>query len=481
MSKKTIKTCLKAIGVESDLFEGAANLDEEFKRLKRVYFKNVLKAHPDKGGDPAAFRDIQTSWEVLRDLYDSKMVQTFAGSATGSATAERYDSVFSGFDGTDPQPYEYYEAAAEEAMPPYRVELARSNRSSCKATGAAKKCGGKYGGQPEEMSGPEETGGPPLIAKGEVRVGSLDNQSGGYGRWRHVPCWRVPSKIWLGVQDVAGDAAAVAQRLLEMNEVLFSGFSDLGPGDRAVIVAHVQDRDNWARLAKAKKKKKPGSSSSSSSSMSSSSASSVSALVSASFAVTAPSSSKQRFVAPLPGVNGTDPRALAGKTVVLTGVFPELGGGGGLDLGKARARALVESFGGRVTGSVSGKTDVLVVGQQPGFSKVSQARARGGQCRVATLHDLKIAIESPGGGGGGEGSAVDQALAAAPPVMIRSFSSGYHGNGNALLASDEALAVAAGLAPVPMQIDTAPKAKKKRKALAEVEVITCGESSAIHI
>jgi NAD-dependent DNA ligase len=33
-----------------------------------------------------------------------------------------------------------------------------------------------------------------------------------------------------------------------------------------------------------------------------------------------------------------------------------------LDLGKARARAMVESFGGKVTSSVSGKTHVLLAG-----------------------------------------------------------------------------------------------------------------------
>ena len=69
--------------------------------------------------------------------------------------------------------------------------------------------------------------------------------------------------------------------------------------------------------------------------------------------------------------------SLKGKTFVLTGVFPEVGGGAGLDLGKARLKAAVEAFGGRVTGAISGKTDFLLVGKSPGFSKVSKARAAG--------------------------------------------------------------------------------------------------------
>lgn len=122
------------------------------------------------------------------------------------------------------------------------------------------------------------------------------------------------------------------------------------------------------------------------------------------------------FIVPRPGVNGAVAGSLAGKTFVLTGLFPELGGaacvctactplgandgmtcliflklglvgivsdiliptylnlsvsgGAGLDLGKARCRAMIEAFGGRVTGALSGKTSYLVVGKEPGQSKV---------------------------------------------------------------------------------------------------------------
>ena len=52
-------------------------------------------------------------------------------------------------------------------------------------------------------------------------------------------------------------------------------------------------------------------------------------------------------------------------------------GGAGLELGKARCRAMIEAFGGRVTSAVSGKTDYLVVGKSPGAKKVSEAIAKG--------------------------------------------------------------------------------------------------------
>ena len=59
-----------------------------------------------------------------------------------------------------------------------------------------------------------------------------------------------------------------------------------------------------------------------------------------------PKKESTAMVMPRPGVGLAVPSALLGKTVVLTGLFPELGGGYGLNQGKDEARALVESFGG---------------------------------------------------------------------------------------------------------------------------------------
>jgi hypothetical protein len=66
--------------------------------------------------------------------------------------------------------YEYFATAADEEVPGYRVELAKSGRSTCT------KCADK-------------------IAKDDVRVGSLDKMAGYYGRWNHLECWRVPKKV----------------------------------------------------------------------------------------------------------------------------------------------------------------------------------------------------------------------------------------------------------------------------------------------
>jgi DNA ligase (NAD+) len=68
---------------------------------------------------------------------------------------------------------------------------------------------------------------------------------------------------------------------------------------------------------------------------------------------------------------------LAGKTFVLTGTLAALE--------REEAKALIESLGGKVTSSVSGKTDYLVVGESPG-SKLDKARGLG----VATLDEREF-------------------------------------------------------------------------------------------
>lgn len=151
--------------------------------------------------------------------------------------------------------------------------------------------------------------------------------------------------------------------------------------------------------------------------------------------------------------------SLAGKTVVCTGVFPELGGGTGLNLGKDKLKALVTAFGGRVTGSVSGKTDILIVGKDPGYSKVSVARAKSVQ--LMSLKDLT--------GGLTGGFAIEDSR----PMQIASFSSGYGANSQAYLASSDDLAVAQGKRePTPLIESSLKKGKSQKKTTSGKSINT---------
>ena len=129
----------------------------------------------------------------------------------------------------------------------------------------------------------------------------------------------------------------------------------------------------------------------------------------------------RKLVLPRPGRNGAvDATYFKGKRFVLSGIFPEVGGGSGLSLGKAKLKNTIIEFGGRVTGAVSGKTDYLVTGKQPGMSKVLKAR-NSANCQIV---DLKHLIDTLKGG---------KALSFAKPVLIEDFSSGYRNNGLARL------------------------------------------------
>jgi hypothetical protein len=65
----------------------------------------------------------------------------------------------------------------------------------------------------------------------------MNIESGSYGGWMHLNCWRVPFKVWTGLPDPSKDsnAAHFEAALLSMNEVTLCGVSTLTPEDRSVI------------------------------------------------------------------------------------------------------------------------------------------------------------------------------------------------------------------------------------------------------
>eukprot|EP00798_Chlamydomonas_sp_ICE-L_P027026 gene27026-2253_t len=509
----TVGICLKSIGVDQTALSRCSNIEEEFSLIKKDYFKKILATHPDKGGDPVVFRDVQGSFEVLRELFDSNKVQTFSSSSNqAKPTKVVYTTKMADFEDLPTPSWEYYQAASEEPVPAYRVELAKSARSACMAKGAAKKCNdssnsnvGRAAAIPQALSGVDDdsaaeqallTGKPKaFIAKGELRVGWMDMDTGAYGGWTHLACWRVPSKR-NGLQDPASctDASKFEAALLAMNLVLLCSLSELPKGERAAFVRHVMNKKNHAKEYKFKSKQdtagkqvEGGTGSSSEAKgkgegtvpVDGNSEHQEGALVPLGY------KAPEAFVIPVPGKGTARPNCLAGQTVVFTGVFPEVGGGTGLSLGKDRVKAMVESFGGRVTGSVSGKTTLLLVGKEPGFSKVSQAR-RSSSCQLLGLHDLKGVLEG--------GLSLEDA--ANKPVAITSFSAGYRGNGLAADAPPALLAAVSGIA-APMirptvyrsptkaaaespagpkaqpkgKAKTGPKANPKKKAKAKAKAV----------
>jgi BRCT domain type II-containing protein len=78
--------------------------------------------------------------------------------------------------------------------------------------------------------------------------------------------------------------------------------------------------------------------------------------------------------------------ALSGLRFVLTGAWPSQGGGRGLTLGKERVKVQIEKFGGSGTRSISGVTNVLVTGENPGKKKVVEAHDK--QLKIINIEQM---------------------------------------------------------------------------------------------
>jgi hypothetical protein len=75
-------------------------------------------------------------------------------------------------------------------------------------------------------------------------------------------------------------------------------------------------------------------------------------------------------------IDGAIPGSLKGSYFVMTGTWPELGGGHGLTSGRLHLKSCIEKFGSLVTSNYSCLTNFLVVGDNPGSKKVIKAHER---------------------------------------------------------------------------------------------------------
>eukprot|EP01036_Dinobryon_divergens_P031765 gene31765-41229_t len=449
INRRSLRELLSVLASNFD-FSACANVEDEFSVVKKAYFKQALIHHPDKGGYADKFRIVQASFEAIRAAFESKRITSFSDllssslPSLSSSSSDQFD--YSDFERNFTPSYDFYSEMAKEPTPMYKVELAKSSRSQC----SAEKC------TPRRSEGA-------FIEKGSIRFGSLDKLSGTYTRWRHMACWRVPAAVWIGLPQRNSSnftEAEVAKALCGMNEVVFTGFSDLPKEDKAIVISYIMDTNNWSRGAHRKPtdiQSEPVGSS----------FPNPPAIVIASSDVTIVMS-KRLFEAPVPGRNGATALSLVGKTVVLTGVFPEVGGGAGLNLGKERLKLIVDSFGGRVTSKVSGCTDILVVGKEPGAKKVLDARSNG-RVKMISVQDLKLALES--------GQHFDSYVPSAP-LLIESFSRGYMDNSITNRLSAAEIEFAREGSSTTLRLTEATSTANRRAAAAAVEVKEVGANVA---
>lgn len=254
-----------------------------------------------------------------------------------------------------------------------------------------------------------------------------------------------------------------------MSEVLLSGFSQLDGQDRAAVVQHAMDKSNWARATKQFSPDPPSGAKPATSPFKATAYSEPGSSVHAASRTNCQGAlEKQGFLVPTPGMDICAVGTLAGKRFCLTGLFPELGGGVGLSLGKGRARALIESFGGRVTTCVSRITDVVLVGQEPGSSKLSKARQFGTQ--LMSLRQLQQGLLS-----GAE--TVEEFPDDGMPLVLGPLSTGYRFNGLGRINGPEHKQGPKAKKSVPMSPPAATDTKTKNSSATSVEVIELLDNS----
>ncbi|KAL7541643.1 hypothetical protein ACHAXR_011088 [Thalassiosira sp. AJA248-18] len=381
-----LSSCLSDLGItDASPFEECDGIDEEFKVIKKAWTRKVMREHPDKGGDPAAFRATHAAFRVLRDVYSNGSVKkgtyTTYLSATAAAASDYEDASDDEEDvddddvddddladlyakyanNTNVPSYEYFAAAAEEDVPGYKVELAKSGRSKCA------KC--------------KEN-----IAKNGIRVGWLDKVAGTYGKWNHLDCWRVPKKVQNGLTNPSEEEVSLRD-LLSMEEVLLTGVAALDEASQRLFVQRCVDSEHWAgnkrkhkqimgdsgSTEQAASKGAKAASKSESASRAAKSKQSQPSVGVASVASGVPASAGSNtivagsFVVLVPGVDGAlnDEKLLQGQSFVITGTFPEVGGGDVDSVGVANVGAMIQSFGGKVISRFSKNT--IFIEDQPGL------------------------------------------------------------------------------------------------------------------
>ena len=342
--------------------------EEQFRLVRSSYRKKALKHHPDKGGDPEQFRLLQTAFEYLRDHVYANDAPPLPNIKT---KRDDFQDIYDEVSKRDVPSWEFYKEAPEESVPIYFFQYAVSKRSTCTV------CRTK-------------------IDKGELRIGKLNEDYGNYGAFSKIHCFSWDAmfsfldtfdfgkrKTWKKMQDC----------MESMDGLYICGFTLLEPKDKkkvATLLLHAWKSKKGTKRGLAEevltvsKKRKTFKEEKQD------------AIATSSTDLTEASQElivledKPTFV--IPEVTKKNRYKLKDQTFVSTGIFPELGGGAGINIGKERLRKMIESFGGIYKNHLSKKdTTFLIEGKNKGKEK--SQKAYDWQIPKMSLHELKMYIE----------------------------------------------------------------------------------------
>jgi len=429
-------------------------------------------------------------------------------------------------------PYAFFAMMREMDIVGYKIELAASGRSRCQCAknnpdgvaycrnvnvgsdmGTVEKTKGKKKKASTGLEIEAANASFGLIAQRAIRIAVLVPESGDFGLFRHLHCWRVPKSVWFCMpepgfcRESEYTVHEYARRLSQMDDVIFSGWRDLSDADKNLVAAHVMNVSMWASYNEMKyiAARKTGFPSITADekelllpapvkreSIESADVAKESLAVAVAeddldadkhdqgiisathlHGTIAKRAAKKKAAEPpdvfipVPNVDGAIANSLTvcraesemrtPLTFVLTGIFPELDRETfGLAQGKAKAKEFIERFGGVVRTALSGRTDMLLVGREPGVAKLSEARSRN-----VPLLNLEHLIDLVHGR-----SIIDK------PIKIDSFSTGFYGTGLAVkMTADELnkLRRSHGALPSPSKPELSPLLSSSSKKITKTK------------
>jgi hypothetical protein len=195
-----------------------------------------------------------------------------------------------------------------------------------------------------------------IINKNGIRIGCVMKRGGKCMNWIHLKCFRVPSIVWNNLSD-PHDYELSSAELRSMNG-LFQGLDGLNGRQTILVVNHLTNKNYWETKQGPKDHPVQVNNGNIDNKENNLNTGNVKVSLSPEFRF------KERYRFSIPRAKRRKFNCLRGKTFVLNGVFPEVGGGTRSLLGKEKLKCILESFGGAVSSTLTSLTSYLVTGQE---------------------------------------------------------------------------------------------------------------------
>lgn len=330
-----LSQCLATLGLNGSSDESVKFSEYaktlEFSTVRKAFHRRALQTHPDKGGEKAAFVAVQESFETLEKATDGGKVPLSAlvGKNLVKATVSK----------------------DQKRAPSYEFVAAKTGRGKCSVSGE-------------------------FIPEGALKCGSFIAEIGEYGRWTSLQKWKVP--LWVQ-QCILFDSATVDDVKSELecaDGVFFIGVKKLPAPLLDALAAHMLDKSNWSKPTAAGEASAREVAELREKLEAEQEAARATPEVSSQLSQLSEADPVAELPAPTPDAFKINEKKK--MSFVLTGTFPDVGGGSGLKKGKGGVTDFIEQCGGEVKSAVSKKTSYLVAStDDAGASKVGKATELG--------------------------------------------------------------------------------------------------------